>query len=132
MKEIAINGFGRFGLHLLKYWLDRNSDSNFNISYINDDFLDIKKSHDLITNDRYVKFNKYKVQISGDFLTILEPNGNKHEIYYTNCAQKSIPWIGKPEIIFECSGKFTRAKNCTIYIKNKTQPVYRPLYKYVR
>ena len=123
MKEIAINGFGRFGLHLLKYWLDRNSTSNFNISYINDDFLDIKESHYLITNDKYVKFNKYKVQISGDYLTILEPNGNKHEIYYTNCAQKSIPWIGKPDIIFECSGKYTVAKKCSSYLKDNTKTV---------
>lgn len=123
MKKVAINGFGRFGLHLLKYWLDRNSVSNFKILYINDDFLDIKKSYELIINDNYVKFNKYKVQISGDFLTILEPNGNKHEIYYTNCTQKSIPWIGDPDIIFECSGKYTEAKNCSVYLKDNTKTV---------
>jgi glyceraldehyde 3-phosphate dehydrogenase len=70
-----------------------------------------------------VKFNKYKVQISGDYLTILEPNGNKHEIYYTNCAQKSIPWIGKPDIIFECSGKYTVAKKCSSYLKDNTKTV---------
>ena len=28
---VGINGFGRFGLHLLKYWLDRNLDSKFKI-----------------------------------------------------------------------------------------------------
>ena len=40
MKKIAgINGFGRFGLHLLKYWLDRASSSNFSIGYINDDTI---------------------------------------------------------------------------------------------
>ena len=38
---VGINGFGRFGLHLLKYWLDRSSKSSFKIDYINDDYLDI-------------------------------------------------------------------------------------------
>ena len=121
--EIGINGFGRFGLHLLKYWLDRSNQSCFKIRYINDDYLDIKKSYDLIVNDKYVKFNKYKIQVSGDFLTILEPNGVEHEILFTNCKQKSIPWIGKPEIFFECSGKFTVAKNCSAYLKKKTKTV---------
>jgi hypothetical protein len=35
---IGINGFGRFGLHLLKYWLDRSIESAFRIDYINDDY----------------------------------------------------------------------------------------------
>ena len=61
--EAGINGFGRFGLHLLKYWLDRNNQSDFNILYINDDHLDINKVYDLIINDKYVKFNKYKITI---------------------------------------------------------------------
>ncbi len=35
IKKIAgINGFGRFGLHLLKYWLDKADSSNFEIAYI--------------------------------------------------------------------------------------------------
>mgnify|MGYP000044126333 FL=1 len=121
--EAGINGFGRFGLHLLKYWLDRGDQSHFNILYINDDYLDINKVYDLIINDKYVKFNKYKIQVSGDYLMILEPNGTKHEILFTNCKHASIPWIGKPEIFFECSGKFTEAKNCSVYFKNNTKTV---------
>ena len=40
-KNTGINGFGRVGLHLLKYWLDRNNDTNFDINFINDDFITI-------------------------------------------------------------------------------------------
>ena len=65
--EAGINGFGRFGLHLLKYWLDRSDLSSFNILYINDDYLDINKVYDLILNDKYVKFNKYKIQTSDNY-----------------------------------------------------------------
>ncbi len=121
--EAGINGFGRFGLHLLKYWLDRNDKTGFKISYINDEHLDIRTSHDLIVNDKNVVFNKYKVQILGDYLIILEPNGNKHEIYYTNHKQKSIPWLGKPEIFFECSGRFAEAEKSSYFLKGKTDTV---------
>ena len=44
----GINGFGRFGLHLLKYWLDRANESDFEINYINDDFLTIDQAIDII------------------------------------------------------------------------------------
>ena len=40
-KKAGINGFGRFGLHLIKYWLDRHEESDFTINYINDDTLTI-------------------------------------------------------------------------------------------
>ena len=121
--NVGINGFGRLGLHLLKYWLDRNSETPFKILYINDDFLDISSAHNLIVEDKYVKFNKYKVQVSGDYLMILEPNGNKHEILFSNEEANSIPWIGEPDIFFECSGKNTEAKNCESFYKNKTKRV---------
>ena len=56
MKKIAgINGFGRFGLHLLKYWLDRASSSNFNIGYINDDTITIDQALETLNNDNKVK-----------------------------------------------------------------------------
>ena len=47
-KSAGINGFGRFGLHLLKYWLDRNNEANFTIYYINDDTLTIFQSYEII------------------------------------------------------------------------------------
>ena len=119
----GINGFGRFGLHLLKYWLDRSDQANFKISYINDDYLNIKQAYEIITNDLYVKFNKYKVQISGDSLIILQPNGIRHEILYTNQEQKLIPWIGKPEIFLECTGKYTESKHAITYLRKNTKLV---------
>ncbi len=119
----GINGFGRFGLHLLKYWLDRNDQASFKISYINDDYLDIKKAYEIITNDKYVKFNKYKIQIVGDLLVILQPNGIRHEIQYTNSEQKSISWIGNPDIFLECTGKYTESKHANNYLKKNTKLV---------
>ena len=32
-KTAGVNGFGRFGLHLIKYWLDRNFEANFECNF---------------------------------------------------------------------------------------------------
>ena len=123
MKEAGINGFGRFGLHLLKYWLDRNEQSLFSLKYINDDYLDIDNVLEIINNDSNVIFNKYKIEKSKNGITVLEPNGNKHDIYYTNSPSNAIKWIGKPDIFFECSGKNTVSKKCASFINGKTNNV---------
>ena len=119
----GINGFGRFGLHLLKYWLDRNDESAFKIAFINDDYLNLEGVKEMISQDSYVNFNKYKIQVSDNNLIILEPNGKKHEILFSNKQKDSIDWIGEPDIFFECSGKNTQAKNCDVFFKKNTKKV---------
>lgn len=119
----GINGFGRVGLHLLKYWLDRAERSTFQINYINDDFLGIKKAHEIITRDKYVVFNKYKVSISNGSLIFLKPDGHKYSVTYTNKPKSGIPWIGEPEIFFECSGKNPSINDCKEFVIGKTKLV---------
>ena len=122
-KHTGINGFGRVGLHLLKYWLDRNNDANFDINFINDDFLTIDQAVDNINKDEAVIFNKYKIKKIDGKIRILEPNGTVHEIVYTNKKKKEIPWLGKPDILFECSGKNTVRKDCLDFLTGETKLV---------
>jgi glyceraldehyde 3-phosphate dehydrogenase len=119
----GINGFGRFGLHLLKYWLDRSQESGFSIAYINDDQLPIQTAYDIITTDRHVVFSKYKVRIYADNLVFFEPNGAKHSIRYSNCDKQEIPWLGVPDVVCECSGKNTSRTDCECYLFNLTKLV---------
>ena len=121
--DAGINGFGRFGLHILKYWVDRNHEAGFTIQYINDENLSIQQAFEIIIHDEAVIFNKYKVKISKNSLILLEPNGAVHEIQYTNFAKEKIPWLGKPVLMFECSGKNTEREDCTIYLQGNTQRV---------
>ena len=65
----GMNGFGRFGLHLLNYYLDPKNESSFDLKYINDDLLNINQALDIIVHDKYVKiYDIYKVTIDNDFL----------------------------------------------------------------
>lgn len=119
----GINGFGRFGLHLLKYWIDRNQEADFRICYINDDTLSLKDAYDIIVHDEAVTFNKYKVKTTEKRLVLLEPNGAVHEIEYTNTPKEEIPWLGVPHLVFECSGKSTAREDCNVYLHGDTRLV---------
>lgn len=119
----GINGFGRFGLHLLKYWLDRNENANFKISYINEDTLGFDKVLEIIHNDPYVKFNKYKITGENNIITILEPGGSKHEIKFTNHKSDVISWTGEVDFFLECTGKNTQRSNCVPFLTGRTKLV---------
>lgn len=122
-KITGINGFGRFGLHLLKYWLDRAKTADFEISFINDDTLSINDVFNIIISDQYVIFSEYKVSVSKNNLVFLGADGAKITVQYTNNQKFEIPWIGKPNIFLECSGKNTIAKDCEAYLKGNTRLV---------
>tara|TARA_B100001093_G_scaffold374210_1_gene359195 strand:- start:1233 stop:2237 length:1005 start_codon:yes stop_codon:yes gene_type:complete len=103
----GVNGFGRFGLHLLNYYLDLIDKSNFEIQYINDDILDINQALDIIVHDPYVQIYKnFEVKIEDDFLIF----NDTHKIKYTCNKTEDIKWLGTPDILLECTGKFTNAE----------------------
>lgn len=120
----GINGFGRFGLHLLKYWLDRSEEASFKVDYINDDFLTQDNIFNIINNDEYVIFNKYKIGLTSDnYLSILKPSGESFKIKLTLSDPESISWIGQPDIFLECSGKRTVSEENDCLLKDKTKLV---------
>ena len=122
-KSTGINGFGRFGLHLLKYWLDRSTDAHFRIDFINDDYLTINDVYKIIKQDKAVVFNKYKVKKIGSTLRFISADGMVHEIEYTNFSKDSISWIGRPDYFLECSGKNTIKDDCMDFITDNTKMV---------
>jgi len=119
----GINGFGRFGLHLLKYWLDRSEQSNFSIDFINDDFLDIDAMHNIIISDTAVNFKKYKVQKRDGFLRFLRADGEEYQIAVSNKSKDKIDWIGEPQLFLECSGKNTVRSESACFLTGNTDRV---------
>ena len=123
-KKIAgINGFGRFTLHFLKYWLSKNSNSDFNINYINDETLDINRCYDIITNDNYVKFDEFKILKSNDKITFLDSKGVSFDILFTNDLIENLSWLGEPELFLECSGRYNSKKDCDNFANGSTKLV---------
>ena len=122
--DCGLNGFGRFGLHLLKYWLDNYSILGFDIKFINDDFLDSKKILETILEDEKINFNKYNIKLEGDFLIIEDVLSRKiKKIFCTNFKADDISWLGKPKFFFEASGKNTSKSSCLKFLRKNTSYV---------
>jgi len=125
MKTICgLNGFGRFGIHLLNYWLENISTARFEIKFINDDTLDPKNILKIIQEDKKTNFGNYEISLKNEILLIKDKkNKNVHEIICTNTSSEKIKWIGQPKILFEASGKNTLKNDCLKFIKNNTSHV---------
>lgn len=120
----GINGFGRFGLHLLKYYLDRAPESRFRIDYINDDTLTLEQSLKIIQNDAYVRIPAlYKISVEGDQVTFTSAAGVSTTLTYTRAPKEKIPWLGEPDLFLECSGKNSLAKSCHPFLTGRTRLV---------
>ena len=120
----GINGFGRFGLHLLKYWLDRSSTASFAIGWINDDELGLKDALHIIHSDRSVEIPKlYKISVNGDEITFTSADGINNRLIYTQSKKENTPWLGKPDVMLECSGKNTLSRDCRHFLTKKTAKV---------
>jgi glyceraldehyde 3-phosphate dehydrogenase len=116
----GINGFGRFGLHLLSYYLNSLEKSEFELKYINDDMLSIDHALGIIKNDPYVEIHKnFSVSSDGEFLVF----NDSIKIKYTNDHSDNIEWLGSPDIFLECSGKYTDANNARSLKKGRTKKV---------
>lgn len=120
---VGINGFGRFGLHLLKYWLTRQENSSFLIQYINDENLNIDQCLEIILNDKFVTFHKYKIKKINNIIRFIHADGLVAEIEFTKNKSSDISWLGKPKIFMECSGRNVVKKDCLKFIKGETELV---------
>ena len=122
-KIVGINGFGRFAHHLLKYWIG-NSKSKFDIKYINDEYLSLNEALDILRNDEKIDFKDYSIENKDNVITFNKNDSNEvYKIIYTNLQFTNIEWLGLPDLVFECSGKHTNAKECDIYLKSNTKKV---------
>lgn len=118
----GINGFGRFGQHLLKYWLEHPE--AFSIQYINDSELALERVVTMLSEDQYLSsFYRSRIHIKDLKLIVLDAQGNNHVIEYTNVLDDSIPWIGEPTLFFECSGRHTNNNDAKKFLVRKTKCV---------
>lgn len=122
----GINGFGRFALNLLAVWWD-DVNATYSIDFINDEELAPKEIVNIIQNDAIVRtFRKAKVALlDGSTLVIESPLGKRAEILISQGAPECVPWLGKPRLWLECSGKRSSSSQalCAPFICGDTEHV---------
>lgn len=118
----GINGLGRFGLNLLKSWIEDPSPA-YDLRFINDEKLTAKKTLGIIRTDPLVDFKKYKATLDGDILCLLTPEGRAEHITVTHGPAETMPWLGEPDILLECSGARQEAERCRPFLTGNTKIV---------
>lgn len=108
-RNAIMNGFGRFGLHFLAYYLDRAADANFQLLQINDENLKIENMIEIIYSDHYVKINdKWNIEVHENLLVFKNRN-NTHKIAFSNLSLAKFA-ENHDGILLECSGKYTNTE----------------------
>ncbi len=121
-KSIAgINGFGRFGLHLLRYWSEQIDSARFSINYINDCRLSLADIEAILATDRY--FSNHNYTFEENAILIHLKNGSTHRVEYTNDSDSDIAWVDNVELFFECSGQHTANDDARLFIGKRTRHV---------
>jgi glyceraldehyde 3-phosphate dehydrogenase len=105
-----MNGFGRFGLHFLAYYLERAKDSRFSLLRINDESLSLENMLEMIKNDHYVKItDTWNVEVEGPLITF-KNEFETHQIEFQNLSLYEFA-ASHHGILLECSGKYTNTEN---------------------
>jgi glyceraldehyde 3-phosphate dehydrogenase len=105
-----LNGFGRFGLHLLSYYLERNRESSFTLKCINDEVLTVEQIIKIIHNDRYIRIlDNWKLLAKSN--TIILKQGEKSIELEISNLPLSHYISNKKGILLECSGNYTNTSN---------------------
>jgi glyceraldehyde 3-phosphate dehydrogenase len=122
--EAGLNGFGRFGKHLLRYWLERSEEADFAIRYINDIDLTAEQAKNSLVSDSFLgEFFSERVSVEEECLICESVQGERHVIQFTTASNDEIRWIGKPDLFFECSGANTDPKECERFLEGSTELV---------
>lgn len=104
--EASLNGFGRFGLHLLNYYLAHYQNCNFILSSMNDEALAVNQMIKIIRDDRYVKIlDNWDMSLKLNSI-IFKRDAELIELEISNLPLEQYI-ADKSGILLECSGKYT-------------------------
>jgi len=104
MKKVAINGFGRIGRCILRAWLARRQELDFEIVAIND-LADLNINVHLLKYDSNYGPLCEDVEVENDKIIV----GDHPIICLKQAAPESINWRSlSVDVVLECTGAFTK------------------------
>lgn len=113
MMKVAINGFGRIGRNVLRAWLERQSETNFEIVAIND-------LGDPAMNAHLLKYDSVHGTLSQD----VSANGQiiqvgSHSIKcFSERSPAALPWAAEGvDLVMECTGIFTSKETASAHLE---------------
>ncbi|TCS37985.1 glyceraldehyde 3-phosphate dehydrogenase [Paucimonas lemoignei] len=122
MISAGLNGLGRFGLHLLRRWLDK-PESPVRIVAINDAYRSLDAAVTLLRTDAKVSFADCDVSAEGETMVIARRGQPAVRLAYTHGPAAQAGWRGQTEWWLECSGQHTAAHECREFLTGRTRRV---------
>ncbi|RJQ35250.1 hypothetical protein C4568_01365 [Candidatus Parcubacteria bacterium] len=118
----GLNGLGRFGLNLLRWWL-QDANASYEIRYINDPGLSPELILQILKTDDVVdEFQSCSLQLEGDVLRIDAPNRSVSvKLSQTKLAE--VPWRGAVHMVLECTGVPKRGSECWPLLRGQTETI---------
>lgn len=103
-RNCLLNGLGRFGLHLLRFYLKNYNKSNFEITSINDSFLKNLNLKEYLSNDKYIDFSEFSPIFEQNKITFnLAEIDKEIEISISSYEFDDLSKTNN-DILLECSG----------------------------
>lgn len=122
MTSAGLNGLGRFGLHLLRSWLDR-PDSPVRILAINDAYHSLDSAVNFLAGNGKVSFSDCEITADVETLVIAKPGQSPLHIHYTHGPAAQAAWRGRTDWWLECSGAHPTAQECRQFLTGRTRRV---------
>ena len=116
---VGINGLGRVGLRLFRHWLENYKEAAFRVEFIND-IRSAKELVESIKDDAVLGKIPNEVKLVGSTIII----DDIHSIKVTNVGHiVQIPWHNDTDVVFECTGKFTKKADAEKHLRGRVERV---------
>lgn len=122
MVSAGLNGLGRFGLHVLRSWLDRPAPA-LRLAAINDPHLDLEAALGFIANNGKISFADCRLRAEGGALLIERAGQPPLRIAYSHGPADAAAWRGTTDWWLECSGLYPTAAACRRFLTGRTRRV---------
>ena len=121
MIPVALNGLGRFGQHLLHAWLA--NPGLLSPDYACDAELDADAVCHVLRHHDRLDFSAAQPRVEGNRLVLIRGDGVRHSIDFFAGPAPQVPWIGKPVLWLECSGRHSDAAAARQFCRGDTRQV---------
>lgn len=116
---IGMNGFGRFGLRLFRYWLSNKDRAGFDISFINEPHRSAQDIAENMKDDTVIGSIPHSVKVEGNTIRV-----DGHPIVVSSAKTiEDIPWHNDVKMVFECTGKFTDREKAAQHLRGSVKKV---------
>ncbi|WP_157903201.1 hypothetical protein [Cupriavidus malaysiensis] len=118
----VLHGLGRFGLHLLRAWLDR-PDGGIDIVAIQDAHHSLASAAALLQQDAKVSFADCRIAAEDGALRLDLPGRQPLRLAYWHGPAAGSPWLGRADWWLECSGDFASGEAARAFLRGRTRRV---------